>query len=312
MLAEVPNEPSGERFYMPLIYKPDPEWARIMQQSVSASVKFLNQNPRASFDELVTTLISEARSGLTSRAKAFRGSSDIKTKIKSHAESFGVSRKGSQRVTFIGETGPLSEFAGEAQSALTTFGSYTEEEHRWGPFSTRAGQAFKKPGYEIQHTFDTPQGKVNLCHIESTWIPTHEEEYLRLPFGQSLITSPKVDVVIPMHKASDLVLDTVKELKTGIDQKGLAQDEATLRTVTDYTHQLYWMASQSWAYERGSAGIADLTAKTIFDWLNVYTPLWKDTANPNIIALLNPLEAFQRKVPKLYQDSLRWNSSSQT
>jgi hypothetical protein len=305
--SRVPSA-THERFFMPSIYKPDQSWARAMQGAVVSGVDLLQHNPQASFDDFIGTMIGTARAGLAERVAAFHGSEDETVKVRSHAENFGVKRKGSQRVTSISDHGAMAVFKDEAVETLKRLGTHTEEDGVWGQFSARRGQSFKKEVYSLQHSFDTPDGTVSLCSVKSDWIPTHEEEYVRTPFREVTIISPTVDVIDPMFKAGNTVLDEVKGLKEQIDKGSIPKDEATLNRLTNYAAEVYWMISQTWPYERGSAGVADLASKAIFDWLNVHTPSWKDTVNPNTIALLKPLKEFQQDYPTLYKEPLNWES----
>ncbi len=159
--------------------------------------------------------------------------------------------------------------------------------------------------YVLPHSYQTEVGLINLCEVKSDWISTHDEDGERKPFNSINITSPTIEVIKPMWDAADTIFEKIKQIKKSSDEK-FQKDENNLNIITDKVAELYWIVSQTWPYERGSAGIADLITKVIFDWLKIHTPVWKDTANPNIIALLNPLGEFKKKYTSLYQKQLNW------
>lgn len=297
---------SPERFNMPLIYPADKAYAHTMQNSVAHGVDYLRGNPQSNFTGLMDVLINNARPGLKQRAESFVGTEQATVNIKNHADEFGLLRGGGQRVTWIGDRGPLSAYLGEATQVLKTFGTHKPIQETWGQFSKRYGQPFIKEQYVLEHSYQTPDGKVPLSTVHSYWIPTHEEAYVRKPFGEITITSPKVSSIQSMFKAGDEVLQKAKLLKQQIDSRELPKNDATLKKVTDLATETYWMASQNWPYQRGSAGIADMASKTMFDWFGVHTPSWKGDVNPNMVALLSPLGRFQERYPTLMDGHLRW------
>lgn len=293
----------SERFHMPLIYERDVEWANIMQKSVEAGIASINTKPMATFQEIIGVMIDTARPELTYRAERFSGDESGATKIEHHASDFGVPRTGSQRWTPL--IGKLEFFKTPAIESLKQFGSYSEQVKTWGQDSSRAGQAFIKVTYSLQALYETPSGPVKLCEVKSSWIPTHENEENRKPWNKIDIISPEVTSAKPMLDAADALFERVKQLKKSIEKGQIEKDKALVQTVS-YASEIYWMISQAWPYKRGSAAIADLAAKMIFDWIGIKTPLWRDDANPNILALIYPLGKFQEVYRGQHQGDFTW------
>lgn len=293
----------SERFHMPLIYERDVEWAAIMQESVEAGVAIVNEKPSTTFQEIIETMISAARPKLVSRAHRFPGDKGRDNKIEHHAGDFGVPRGGSRRWTPL--IGKLEVFKKLAIESLKRFGTYYEVSGRWGPFSSHSGQPYTEVIYSLQATYETPFGSVKLCEVKSSWIPSNENEDVRNPWNSVDIYSPEADVSKSMLEAADLLFEKVKQLKTAVDRKQIGRDQSLEQTIS-YASEIYWIVSQAWPYRRGSASIADLSSKVIFDWMGIKTPLWREDANPNILALIYPLRKFQEVYRYQHQSEFTW------
>ncbi len=293
----------SERFHMPLIYERDVEWAAIMQESVEAGVAKANEKPSTTLQEIIETMIGAARPKLASRTDKFPGDEGRATKIEHHASDFGVARAGSRRWTPL--IGKLEVFRKLAIESLKRFGTFSEITQIWGQFSSRAGQTYTEVTYTFQATYETPAGPVKLCEVKSSWIPTHENRDNRNPWNEVDIYSPEADVSKPMLEAADLLFEKVKQLKSAVDRKQVGMNQALEQTV-GYASEIYWIMSQAWPYRRGSASIADLSSKVIFDWMGIKTPLWRKDANPNILALIYPLRKFQEVYRYQHQSEFTW------
>ena len=153
-----------ERFYMPLVYAPEPTWAHTIEVAVEGALEKLRSDSSLQFSVLLEQMAQTGRTGLLERAEKIR---DNKTthNVRAHAEEFGVRREGSQRVTWIGGWGPLAIMKDEAEQVLKQFGKYYEEDGTWGQFSKRAGQPFKKHGYVLYHTYPYPKEKFHFVKL---------------------------------------------------------------------------------------------------------------------------------------------------
>jgi hypothetical protein len=69
--------------------------------------------------------------------------------------------------------------------------------------------------------------------------------------------------------------------------------------------QIHWLFAQAMPYHRGSAGIADMLAKTLMTHLNISTPPWKNGIAPDLEALVRPFDDFVTNYSGFFETSPR-------
>lgn len=73
--------------------------------------------------------------------------------------------------------------------------------------------------------------------------------------------------------------------------------------------KLHWLFTSTMPYKRGSAGIADILTKLLFDNLGIETPCWKPNLSPDIEALATPnVEEYIQQYPGFFQGQLRFKA----
>lgn len=73
-----------------------------------------------------------------------------------------------------------------------------------------------------------------------------------------------------------------------------------LTTTLDITAQIHWWYSHAMPYRRGSAAIADMLTKTIFQYHDITTPRWRHGISPDIEAFCRPLTDFVEAYPNFF------------
>jgi hypothetical protein len=158
----------------------------------------------------------------------------------------------------------------------------------------------------LQHSIDTPNGKVILSEVNTRWFNRHRESENTIPYHEITVTSAEASATPAAFAEMNRVFEQLRSLKKQLDTGARQKNDSSLRAVVDGVSDLYWIMSQAWPYGRGSAGVADLVAKLAFDWFDIRTPRWKDNENPNIIALLTPQQEFRSEYATMYAEDLTW------
>ncbi len=83
------------------------------------------------------------------------------------------------------------------------------------------------------------------------------------------------------------------------------QKEKDFDKIVDSTAQIHWLMSQARPYVRGSAGIADILCKTIFEAKGIQVSEYKEGINPNIEAFFLHIDDFCKKYPSFFSEPLK-------
>ena len=79
-----------------------------------------------------------------------------------------------------------------------------------------------------------------------------------------------------------------------------AQPEHLNQTV-EQVAQMHWLLAHAMPYLRGSAGIADMFTKAIFDAKGIHVSRWKEGLAPDLEALVTPLSEYIRQYASLFE-----------
>ena len=273
---------AANRFYMPDAYEPDPAWAEIMQGAVENAVRELELDPSRSIQEVIEGLIDFAKPRLLERAgEDFHALS--------HASNFGRAREGPPTIDFREEGSRV---------------------HRYQPVAIKHLQAIDGFGSKdyalLRYSYQAPWGQIKLGWLLGDWSLRDPTSPQNISWNHLEWTAAPANVIPEVVRAADQVFGKVRAMKEAIDSGSLTRDVSSLRQAVDLAAEVYWLLSQAWPFQRGSAGIADLSTKVIFDRLGIEVPLFKTDRYPNIEALLSPIETFKAEYPSHFQDDFRW------
>ena len=273
---------TGARFYMPMVYSPDPAWAQIMEQAAQAGLRALQDRPATPLDSVIQTMISVAKPGLILRAAEARSYT--------HAKNYGAIRTTPINI----QGGIFLDFFTLSVNQALTLGEYSES---FPP------DADRQETYRVQFSHQRSDREVKLgsLRLDVIFDGLTSSSQRKIEYNAS---SPRVFPQAIVF--ADEIFDQVKAVKKGIDSGALAKDEGRLRQVIDHAAEIYWILSQAWPFYRGSSSIADLSTKVIFDWLGIEVPLFKTDVYPNINALLSPIETFRKEYASFFQGEFRW------
>lgn len=76
---------------------------------------------------------------------------------------------------------------------------------------------------------------------------------------------------------------------------------SNLNTTIDNIAELHWLLCQAAPFDRGSAGIADLITKSLFEAKRIQVSPWKKSIVPDLEALTTPLEIFKSRYASFFQ-----------
>ncbi|MCQ2789060.1 MAG: hypothetical protein MJ229_01655 [bacterium] len=99
-----------------------------------------------------------------------------------------------------------------------------------------------------------------------------------------------------------VVTPTMKEI--GEIYKSI-QKEDNIDKIVDSTAQIHWLMSQARPYVRGTAGIADILCKSIFEAKGIQVSEYKEGINPNIEAFFTQIDEFSKKYPSFFSEPLK-------
>lgn len=112
-----------------------------------------------------------------------------------------------------------------------------------------------------------------------------------------LVAAPNVSVIKP-------VLNEVNLIYKKIFNKKETPTPSVIDNISKDVASIHWLLSQGWPYKRGSACIADIIAKTIFEAKGIQISSYKENINPNIEAFSLPLNKYRDEYKKFFSKPL--------
>lgn len=290
---------------MPSVYPPDPRWARIMHESVRGAVGALSRNPGLPLQEVLGGLIQTVRLPLEQHSRTVLAPSSY---FLSHAPKFGYPRTHphSRARLFFGEASEYKAFRPLAISRLKE-GGRQETSQYWNPLDPQGQGKLHIMSSRLEFSYPDTEGVIPLGRLTgSLWVPGHNDPRMNQPWGRMIYESATPEVIPSMLRAADRAFQGVIRIAQDLDGGSRSQDEPTLTSIVDHAAKVYWLLSHAWPYKRGSACIADLSTKVIFDRLGIEVPAFKPEHYPNINALFSPVEMFRPDYPSFFQGAFRW------
>lgn len=270
----------AKRLLMPSLYKiNNMKWAFAMNEVVESALNKLKTDPNLSAKSILEHMASEGRTKLLNLAPK---NADINTssyeKLR-HAESFGIPREDPEGIVFV-NSHKYNDYAPKVQQKITGNGDNViniKYRHKGKELSLAQ---LSKGCPEYFSGLNSYDAILDTCYVEISETITNE--------------------------VINEIFDQIKVLKRQIGSGMKNKDNKTLAETVDKIAEIYWLISQAWPYKRGSAALADMMTKVIFDWLNIKISPWKKDINPNIEALINPLDDFKNTYASLFIKKPSW------
>ena len=116
--------------------------------------------------------------------------------------------------------------------------------------------------------------------------------------GMLVLSSPDIDVVKPVFEEVGLIYENILNKKE-------KPAKSVIEDISKEVGQIHWLISQTRPYGRGSAGIADILAKSIFEAKGIQVSSYKKDVNPNMEAFVLPMEKYSEEYKNFFSKPLR-------
>lgn len=273
-----------DRFHVPQRgFIKDPVWSGLMEDSVRYGVSILNEDPDLSFEIFAGKIATRTRESLQERSLLPSNKRDELVKL--HADSFGTDRVFDSVVAYLENY----------DTDLATRAKAIEYVNKYGKETASEKTGAKLRGFQI--IYESPDGPIELNAFKTY----HDDAGKLINIHITPLRS-----VVPALKSMDVIFQRLRQLKHSLDQGNVTRSEEVLQRVKSEVSEIYWLISQAWPYKRGSASIADLTTRSIYDWFGIENTPWNEATNPNIVAMISPLADFKKDYDSLMQAPLKW------
>lgn len=112
-------------------------------------------------------------------------------------------------------------------------------------------------------------------------------------------------ILPPKTNKIPLVLKKIQPIyKNIIDNNASLTPENTAKITRDIA-RIHWYLSQIHPFVRGSAGIADIICKTLFEHKGIQVSKYKKNVDPNLEAFINNLEDYASKYKTFFEEPLK-------
>jgi len=108
--------------------------------------------------------------------------------------------------------------------------------------------------------------------------------------------SPKTTAVVYKEVAS--IVDRVQNNKEELTPENINK-------ITKDVARVHWLMSQTRPYYRGSAGIADIMAKSLFESKGIQVSCYKKDVNPNLEAFVRPYPEYVNEYKNFFSEALK-------
>ena len=265
---------------------PDEDWARFMHEAVQVARSHLEKNAALPLGAVLDILKQTAAPRLVDRARSLSVDAQL------HANAFGAPRSVTHKIDV--NSGRYAAHAPWAIRNLEQFGQRTSRPDLH-PSEPLGNGRLQLQSHSLGFAYEDPEigRRINLGRLGSAWVQGHDSPSLGRPWGLVHYESAEPHVVPSMLAAANRVF------------QGVMKDDRTQTEVIGHVAEIYWLLSHAWPYKRGSACIADLSTKLIFDQFGIEVPSFKPDINPNIGALFSSVDRFLVEYPSFFDGELK-------
>lgn len=150
------------------------------------------------------------------------------------------------------------------------------------------------------------QAKIHTSQIVSTVngkkIKLNEVRLLELEFPREYSC---LELSAPPVSTIKCVFDEIKPIYKRILNNNDSLTDKNITTITQDIAKIHWLLSQARPYMRGSAGVADIVAKTLFEAKGIQVSAYKKDVNPNMEAFVMGLDEYVKKYKDFFTEPLR-------
>lgn len=159
---------------------------------------------------------------------------------------------------------------------------------KYEPYRERAKKFLEKNtiknSYEMKAFLPSQNKTVKLTEVKI-------QKLTKYAYSTS-VEAPNTKVIEPVMNEVAAIYDSLK-------------DEKDFNKITNSVAKIHWLVSQARPYMRGSAGIADMLSKMIFEAKDIQVSAYKRNVNPNLEAFVMPIEEYCKKYPEFFCEPLR-------
>lgn len=255
-------------------YKQDLDWACTINRVVNNTVDTFRRNPQLSAQTILAELSTQTRAELIKPFASEKNRDDFPSfeaflshiDAKNYALRFGIPRS----------------------DKLAPFKTiHFDTKYRF--YKPKADQLWKKHSdsklYSKVYARYRPT-KETLLLLSKLSLDIYPHQTKPDPQNPNYrLTSIEVSEISQVLAEVNTVFEHIKDLGNRLTNH---PEPPVLKALIHETAKVHWLLSHAWPYERGSATIADMFTKVVFDAYGVPTPRWKVDIDPNLHALLTP------------------------
>lgn len=115
--------------------------------------------------------------------------------------------------------------------------------------------------------------------------------------GDVILMSPDPEAIPKTFEEATVIYNNI------LNNKGMLSDD-NIKMITSDIAKLHWLISQVRPYSRGTAGIADIFAKSLFEAKGIQVSPYKKDVNPNLEAFITTIEAYQKEYENFFSEAL--------
>ena len=117
-------------------------------------------------------------------------------------------------------------------------------------------------------------------------------------------STESIELTAPSENVINPVFSEMESIYKKIFSKSKKTSPEDLKQTTEKIATIHWLMSQVRPYKRGSAGIADILAKTLFEAKGIQVSKYKDNLDPNMEAFVMPVEEYVKSYENFFSKPL--------
>lgn len=107
------------------------------------------------------------------------------------------------------------------------------------------------------------------------------------------------------HTSSEYIPTVLLKINT-LYNRIISDKSKDLSKTTSKIAEIHWFLCQATPFKRGSAGIADMITKSIFEAKGIQVSPWRKDIAPDLEALITPLNVFKEKYTSFFRRPLKY------
>lgn len=135
-------------------------------------------------------------------------------------------------------------------------------------------------------------------------IPLSEIHMRKINGSSGYTNTESIELTAPSENFINPVFAEMESIYKKIFSNKQKTSPENLKQTTEEIATIHWLMSQVRPYKRGSAGIADILAKTLFEAKGIQVSKYKDNLDPNMEAFIMPVEEYVKSYENFFSKPL--------